>query len=363
MELEEESVDFRVLLGKGSKGGSSNIPKRGSKDFAPDGSDIHEENLKEARKALQEVISEERIPNTLVFSKITTLSSVTDSALCNTSQLSQGIWLPLENRVEITVKKGTQFNTMGYNEKAKIFLHPEEALFLLERGALIILHHNVPMSLQQGYATLLSQSCPFEKYQVYAYLKRLGYIALKPSRSEEETSSASGTYSHMYARNVGHNNMPAEMSNEGTARFAAFGQYASAIYEAILKLLPNFSEVPITLTNQTYGRKHIFKNLRSKSPEYLSSSFASNQWDSLTGVEKVSIDYDVYKPLPTFRKKDPGSASFHIIVQRFEDEIPNPLAMRRMISFEEPSGEVLFAIASQGNISFVNMNTCETTVL
>ncbi|KAK9704125.1 tRNA-splicing endonuclease subunit sen54, variant 2 [Basidiobolus ranarum] len=232
---------------------------------------------------------------------------------------------------------------MGYNEKSRLFLHPEEALFLLERGALVIQHHSVPMSLQQSYASLISQSCPFEKYQVYAYLKRLGYITLKHLENPAEQ-------------------LPTEPAQTWLSTLM---QYPTRMYEKILELLPGaLASQKMTTLNQRYHTyDDIFKSLRTKSPEYLSRSSASDQWDRLDETESLSIDYDVYKPLPSFRKKAPGSPSFHIIVQKFEDTIPNPLAIERMKSLAEPKGEMLFAIASRGNISFVNMKTCETIVL
>ncbi|KAJ6599245.1 hypothetical protein DFH09DRAFT_1071020 [Mycena vulgaris] len=59
--------------------------------------------------------------------------------------------------------------------KAKNWLLPEEALYLVERGSMVCTKHGGPISVQQAYADMLGHDIPFEAYQVYAYLKRLGY--------------------------------------------------------------------------------------------------------------------------------------------------------------------------------------------
>ena len=62
---------------------------------------------------------------------------------------------------------------MGHSINNEIFLRPEEALFLLERGAMIVECSGVEMSIQQGYATFIGNAkeaeegwLTLEQYQV-----------------------------------------------------------------------------------------------------------------------------------------------------------------------------------------------------
>lgn len=57
---------------------------------------------------------------------------------------------------------------MGHSINGQIWLYPEEALFLLERGMLIIEFQGVPVSIQQAYMLMLTgdEFITLEKYQV-----------------------------------------------------------------------------------------------------------------------------------------------------------------------------------------------------
>ncbi|GBG68274.1 hypothetical protein CBR_g2822 [Chara braunii] len=66
---------------------------------------------------------------------------------------------------------------MGVHRRGRTLLHVEEAVFLLERGSLLlVIGGNTAASVQQGYELLALQQFPVDAYQVYAHLRRLGYI-------------------------------------------------------------------------------------------------------------------------------------------------------------------------------------------
>ncbi|KAI0712338.1 tRNA-splicing endonuclease subunit sen54 N-term-domain-containing protein [Earliella scabrosa] len=167
------------------------IPKRGEKDFEPiaqGGSGLQRHVLDRSRSAMLDALKATR-----------TISH---------KSVSHAIWYPQLSRAHVTVARGIHFHTMGHSvarasenvEDAKkiqkrLELLPEEALYLVERGAMycwrptdLPLHktpllddmEGIPMSVQQAYAEMVgSEDLTFEKYQVYAYLRRLGYVVTR----------------------------------------------------------------------------------------------------------------------------------------------------------------------------------------
>lgn len=206
------------------------IPKRGEKDFEPTGFEAQARALEKSRKAMFDVIRCERI----VASK----------------NISIATWEPSLNRAVVDLPKGILFSSMGVSRKVSLLrdgldedleryhhpdrtdweidgiwkegkfyektrsrleLFPEEALYMVERGSLecrlrsysshrqsgIRDDHDdnakdwIPMSVQQAFATMLfKDDLTREKYQLYAYLKRLGYVVQRRDVIEQLRASA-----------------------------------------------------------------------------------------------------------------------------------------------------------------------------
>jgi len=104
--------------------------------------------------------------------------------------------------------KGAGFTTVGcsirrpWSTEKKLELLPEEALYLVERGSLLCWEQTegqenqaeepeergqdlsdpvqiigAPLSVQQSFAVMIGKAdLTFERYQVYAYLRRFGYV-------------------------------------------------------------------------------------------------------------------------------------------------------------------------------------------
>lgn len=163
------------------------IPKRGEKDFEPKpggGSGLQVHVLDAARTAMFEALRAKR-----------TISS---------KAVSYAVWHPGMARAHVTVAKGIHFSTMGHSVPRPVVgeggvqkvhkrleLLPEETLYLIERGSLFCwkqsdldLSHvpglsdipGPPMTVQQVYSELIGmEDLTLERFQVYTYLKRLGY--------------------------------------------------------------------------------------------------------------------------------------------------------------------------------------------
>ncbi|KAG8861286.1 tRNA-splicing endonuclease subunit sen54 [Serendipita sp. 411] len=179
----EQQLTFRSQ--KASKSNRS-LPKRGEKAFEPIAtgpSAYQKHTLDLARRAMYDVLSAPRE--------------------IQTKRLSQAIWIPTLSRAHIVENRGSIFNSLGYtirrpgNTSKRLELLPEETLYLIERGSMLcwkeapglyeqlqdqdeqdpIKPLGTPMSVQQCFTDMLGvQDTTMERYQVYSYLKRFGYI-------------------------------------------------------------------------------------------------------------------------------------------------------------------------------------------
>ncbi|NWW72724.1 SEN54 endonuclease, partial [Climacteris rufus] len=89
-------------------------------------------------------------------------------------------WKPEQGIVELKSPAGKFWHTMGFSERGKQCLLPEEALYLLECGSVQLFYRDLPLSIQEAYETLLCQEAmSLSHYQVFSHLKQLGYIVLR----------------------------------------------------------------------------------------------------------------------------------------------------------------------------------------
>lgn len=160
--------------------GRAFIPKRGEKEYEPraaTGTSLQQHLLERSRKAMFDAISGVRG--------------------ANHKSISHAVWIPSIARAHVTVARGTHFTTIGTSVSRdpppapkRLELLPEEALYLIERGSMFCWKHSpsptggelpgTPMSVQQAYAEMIGQAdTTLDHYQVYAYLKRLGYNVLR----------------------------------------------------------------------------------------------------------------------------------------------------------------------------------------
>lgn len=152
-----------------SENGASKLPKRGEKDFEPHATSLQASALDASREAMHQAISSTRIHNPKNHVVAT--------------------YDPVSNMARVDQVKGQAFRTMGKHISGVMWLLPEEALYLLERGSLDIRwppadadDEGLPMSLQGAYAAFIGMEysvdghLTLERYIVYAALKRSGYI-------------------------------------------------------------------------------------------------------------------------------------------------------------------------------------------
>ena len=162
----EEQQDFATLFPKSKKRFvSDRIKDILPKDQCPDQSQA----LTSSLNALEAILEQERVG--FRYSRQSFSFVRSHSVVASYDQKTRRIW--------VDHPKGTFAQTMGHFECGKLHLLPEEALYLLERSTIVLDHvRGAPMSIQEAYHELLRIDGDFEKYQVYAYLKKLGYIIM-----------------------------------------------------------------------------------------------------------------------------------------------------------------------------------------
>jgi tRNA-splicing endonuclease subunit Sen54 len=153
------------------------IPRRGEKDFEPDGTNHQDRVLADSRQAMYNALSLERIQPPKSHVRAT--------------------WHENLQRASVTKPRGPHFQTVGKQESSgNLWLLPEETLWLLERGTITCWWESgLPMSLQGCYAACLGDGSglTLERFQVFANLKRTGYTIMRAPSWDSSVADCVGS--------------------------------------------------------------------------------------------------------------------------------------------------------------------------
>ncbi|KAL2830551.1 hypothetical protein BDW59DRAFT_170115 [Aspergillus cavernicola] len=220
IDLSDETQDFRMLnnLSFLSDTTELSLPKRGEKDFEPNPTLFQADILSASRQAMHNALSYPRLhnPKTRVIGVYApngpapppspkTLDTIAEaSPTTKPPRVSVGVHP--DSCVYVTNPKGQLFKTAGQADRwNRVWLLPEEALYLLERGSVDIRwpcctvgdgdednieDSGIPMSLQAAYACFIGHGgLTMERFSVYTGLRRLGYaITRAPGWTEGSDS-------------------------------------------------------------------------------------------------------------------------------------------------------------------------------
>lgn len=173
IDLSDETQDFRFLASVTKE--DSKIPKRGEKDFEPHSTALQSNTLAASRQAMHDALSFQRVHPP--------------------KRHEVAVYDPESNMAYLDGPRSTLFKSMGKTASSKahpnrLWLLPEEILYLVERGTVDCRwpadssegpYNGLPMSLQGAYAVFIgladehNDGLTFERYAVYAGLKRSGY--------------------------------------------------------------------------------------------------------------------------------------------------------------------------------------------
>ncbi|KAI9732168.1 MAG: tRNA-splicing endonuclease subunit sen54 [Cirrosporium novae-zelandiae] len=263
-----------------------------------------------------------------------------------------------EKRGEVWVQKakGVHFKSMGRGAAMKgkngkiiagVWLWPEEALYLVERGSLEVWYPDpmmteneeeadnevdddygnetldglpkdaLPLSLQACYALLMSRcDLTLERYQVYTGLKRSGYTVLraKGGWGDEQNLGIEDTDERNVARK--------EASSEGVTEgfllrlFQMLGLGGGRTRKQKLASPHGIARGPLVGVGlyRNYGDIYnLLTIIPHHTPSPTSTSPPTLRASSST-TTPLTITYNLYTPSPHFKKTSPGAPAFRLCV-------------------------------------------------
>ncbi|KAJ3294261.1 tRNA-splicing endonuclease subunit sen54 [Blyttiomyces sp. JEL0837] len=243
----------------------------------------------------------------------------------------------------VTNPRGTQFKSMGTSlSGGSVALFPEEALYLLERGSIVLRSSDIipsrildrvdkkadhvavnvdqgltadligSMSLQQAYSILLRPGfCTPDQFSVYSYLKRSGYVVFRRLNYEIPPNVSQLTQRHGLVTKV----------------FGFFRNLALGFW----RFTKSFAQ----------------------------TLFCPWRWFAFNARPKLTIqaDFDVYQPNSHFKKGKRPPPDFQVLVVNAFTKIPDINNLQALFDAKPPQTQLKAAVVDQGQISFLSL-TC-----
>ncbi|KAF2704502.1 hypothetical protein K504DRAFT_506983 [Pleomassaria siparia CBS 279.74] len=324
IDLSDETQDFRFLdkLIVQDKGTLS-LPKRGEKDFEPHATSLQLDTLEASRQAMHNVLSWTRTHTR--------------------KNHILGVYHTETNMAYVEKIKSQHFQTIGKAKGNILWLLPEEALFMVERGTLDCRwpvkqindeeHESVrseelaPMSLQAAYAAFIGfeggigGKLTLEMYTVYAGLKRSGYIVFRTGTWDDERAELQ---------------YPNLEKGKSTKR-SSWSSYFSEVWQRLSK--PSIP--PLTASALQFGpllKPGLYRNYadiyrllqtipthdRKAPPEFMLTADSTNPF---------RITFDVYKAATKFKKSERGTPDFRIsVINARETSIPTAAQLNDLLA-------------------------------
>jgi tRNA-splicing endonuclease subunit Sen54 len=364
---EEEIQDYSFLLTQAQK-----LPSRGVKDFEPHGTNLQQSTLDASRETMHIALSQTR------FHGPDKSRAVYDAQASGALVFNpMGQWVKSVGKVRpVPGRAMDQVDGQGNVKEQKLmrmWLLPEEALWLVERGSLDLRYpsnaehseeedEGLPMSLQGAYSAYIGSGegkeggLTLEQFTVYQYLKRCGYHVfragdnlhniprpartLEPDANTQTSNSISELWKWLFTASA--------PNTEERGRFGPLvklGLYRSydEIYRQLL-LIP-------------------FHDPRTQAD-------VQPPW---TQPQGLTVTWHVYKTDPKFKKTAPGPPDFYVSVVSARDtlvpterELDHLLRQTPYHAPEPKDGlnkklktayrDVVLAVVDQGVISFIDVS-------
>lgn len=154
---EDDTYDWSSL--------GARVLKRGEKDHAPDGTVVQQSYIQRSREAMY--------------------TALAYTAHTSEKHLLEADWLEDRQLGSIRKQKGNMLMTMGWSESTQLLVHPEELVYLCQRGSLVCYLNNEKLDLAGVMALCLKTGLTAEKMAVYSNLKKLGFIVRRPDQVNE----------------------------------------------------------------------------------------------------------------------------------------------------------------------------------
>ncbi|KAH8425014.1 tRNA-splicing endonuclease subunit SEN54 family protein [Aspergillus melleus] len=401
-DLSDETQDFRMLNNISFLTDSSHatLPKRGEKDFEPNPTLLQADVLAASREAMHNALAHPRLhnpkntvvgyympdgptpPPSVVATPKTAETTAEDAPEPSASQDNAETKPQPKNAADtglgnvfpdscvcVPNPKGNLFKTTGRADRwNRVWLLPEEALYLLERGSLDIRwpassvgcdesgdteEPTIPMSLQAAYACFVaSGGLTVERFSVYTGLKRLGYSVFRAPGWYDDAEEPA----------------PAESPQPQ-------GPGLAGIYERFLDWFhkPNTTALgPVAGLGIHRNYKDVYRKL-AIIPWY---DPVAPKTETPRTSAPFRVVFHIYKPSTAFRKTAPPPPDFRIAVvdAREQTTMPTMAQIGSLLDnspLEPPEGEkmsralymrlrqgyrsVILAVVDQGVVSYLRV--------
>lgn len=400
-DLEDEVQDYRFLL---TTAQAQKIPSRGIKDFEPHGTNLQQATLDASREAMHMALSSTRFhqPNAqrAIYDEIEngawvvneggswsksvgmpkkvpesqrqvlgmqkqSEEALEDEDLEDTASIAkdeEGDLLFSSPNVNDPSSKAKKKKAQKKNNEPRLWLLPEEALWLIERGTLEIswpadegedMDEGLPMSVQAAHVAFLGMEkaggLTLEEYTVYQYLKRAGFIVLRAKDNLHNVPSYKETWEWPTFASVWKNILskkPPALTGRGKAGpLVQLGLYRS--YNDIFRMLTLIS------TNNPKSDKNI--SPRVEDPNAL------------------NVTYHVYKARPGYKKTERGPPDFYFsVINARQTSVPTEPQIDALLKqtpyhppdpkhnlykkLKEGYRDVILAVVDQGVTSFIDVS-------
>jgi tRNA-splicing endonuclease subunit Sen54 len=301
---------------------------------------------------------------------------------------------PETNMAFIYNPKGALFMRMGTVLSAKedplgndefrgqrMWLLPEEVLYLLERGSLDVrwpvdsddAEESLPMSLQAAYAMFIGDDAShdghltLERYTVYAGLKRSGYTVLRaPSWDNPGPPPGTDCYASFPS-------MPRRAWHVGLIDYFTSSMRFWPTGEDPFEKEQRFNKGPLVRSQLYRSYAEIYRKLAIVPWHDPTSRFGRNDIELETDPA-FRVTFHVWKPGSTmFKKSDPGPPDFRIaVVNARETSVPTSdklSALMEKVPYNAPTESsqlyqklkhgyksVILAIVDQGVVSYLRFS-------
>ncbi|KAK2779797.1 tRNA-splicing endonuclease subunit sen54 [Onygenales sp. PD_12] len=419
-DISDETQDFRFLNSLSflpDPNQPASLPRRGEKDFEPNPTLRQADVLAASRDAMHNALAYPRLHNpknrvvgiycptgmlrpagwknekpdaaqeqTIASEETGEVGSKTTTKKKKNKKPPPPHGIGRDTCVCVPSPRGQHFRTVGQADHwNRMWLLPEEALYLLERGSLDIrwpapggddedeedVDQGVPMSLQAAYACFIGRGgLTVERYTVYAGLRRGGYAVVRAGswgvgEEEEQVDTDADADADTAAQQI---------MTTGSRNVGVFGFLARIFNSLHTATGPKGDTV--------HGPVIGLGIHRSYQDIYRALTLIPTPTPSLPRTTKPKttppyrIAYNIYKPSTPLRKSAPGAPDFllAIISSRTHPHLPTLSELTALLNstpLDPPRGEkmdrmmymrlrhgwrnVILAVVDQGVVSFLRV--------
>lgn len=295
-EEDEEVQDWSQVSQLVASNTSITLPRRGEKDYEPDGSNIQELQLYRARKLMLDTLR----------------NSVRGSVL--KSQV-KAYYNSNKHQAFVPFPKGNFMQTMGRaNSSGEFWLDFHEFVYLAERGTItpfwgdnITDEHEIPLAIEDLYS-LFYDNAELNRYLIFSHLKRLGFIVTLTKDSRCHSTSFFPNHNQDYnIFSLNHIPVIKSIASVFKLKFNLFQNYFA--YSTVRYVLGRY-----TTNEQIY--KSIGKLIATSPVPKCTSSLFQDRNENIPFMSQnaSNIVFDMWKPQVNFRKKSPGLPDYQIAI-------------------------------------------------